>query len=245
MKMMNAYLTPFDRRRWAFGLIELMVVVAILAILLGLAFPLLTKLRGQAATTICAANLSQIAHALNSYAVEGKGFVPRFGTYAEPIGPNHPMWLVIVAPKLGAASNWTWSDLSGIRSLQCPRHPTPNIPSAYVQNNFAFESRPNWKGSPPVQIGRVRNAARVPWILEAKNLFGPSIYGPYDAIYFEPHHSVRTPDQVVTRVEFARHAGRRSNVLFFDGHVSTASPGGIGIDDFNDGIVGRFAGSQD
>jgi prepilin-type processing-associated H-X9-DG protein len=223
-----------------FTVIELMVVAGICAILLGLLLPVINRVMGHGAAVRCSANLSQLGQALSTYAVDNRGFIPRYGRYAEPTGPNYPMWLVAVAPRIGAPRNWTWSDLPKLSALQCPKHPVAGIPSGYVQNNFAFETQPDWRGSPPVQLGSIKNTARVPWLLEATNSFGPSIYGSYDAIFFEPYHSVRTPDQLATRVEWARHSGRKSNVLFFDGHVAAHRSGEIPLESFNDQIARRF-----
>jgi prepilin-type processing-associated H-X9-DG protein len=122
--------------------------------------------------------------------------------------------------------------------LQCPSHPTEKIPSGYVLNAFAFETQPAWDGSPPVPMGKVRNAAQVAWLLEASNWFGPSEYL-FDGIYYEPYHIVRTPDQLALRVNMSRHGKAGSNVLFADGHVAMLRPTELRLDMLDDGIRQR------
>lgn len=124
--------------------------------------------------------------------------------------------------------------------LQCSRHPTEGIPSAFVINSFSFESKPRWVGSPPVQISKVKQPSLVPFLLEASNLFGESIFGAYDAIFFEPYHSVRSPEQVTQRISWNRHGARGSNVLCFDGHVELAGSDRFPLESFDDGVRNRY-----
>ena len=64
----------------AFTLVELLVVIGIIALLLAILLPALSKSREQAKTVQCLSNLRQIAHAAHAYAAEWKGYtVPGYG----------------------------------------------------------------------------------------------------------------------------------------------------------------------
>ncbi len=59
-----------------FTLIELLTVIAIIAILAGLLFPVLSKVRRQANLTSCVSNLRQIGTGISSYVAEFNGMLP-------------------------------------------------------------------------------------------------------------------------------------------------------------------------
>jgi len=73
---MNTSLTPAANRRTAFTLVELLVVVAIIAVLISMLLPTLNKVRRQASAVQCASNLKQIAMGIVLYSSDHKGTLP-------------------------------------------------------------------------------------------------------------------------------------------------------------------------
>jgi prepilin-type N-terminal cleavage/methylation domain-containing protein len=68
-------------RRKAFTLVELLVVIGIIAVLIGVLLPALSKARKQAQLTVCMSNQKQLVAALLMYCGDNKG--------AFPGGPGH------------------------------------------------------------------------------------------------------------------------------------------------------------
>src|SRR2546421_2291711 len=63
-----------DKR--GFTLVELLVVIGIIALLISILMPALSKAREQAKRVACGSNLHQMAMALQMYANDNKGFYP-------------------------------------------------------------------------------------------------------------------------------------------------------------------------
>jgi len=75
-----------------FTLIEMLAVMAILAVLAGLLFPVVAKSREQARKTACMSNLRQIGMALSLYASNHGGVIPTTESPNEAIRATHHIW---------------------------------------------------------------------------------------------------------------------------------------------------------
>jgi prepilin-type N-terminal cleavage/methylation domain-containing protein/prepilin-type processing-associated H-X9-DG protein len=97
--------------RAGFSLIELLVVVAIIAILIGLLLPTLQLVRESANTVKCAAQLRQIGQAIMNYAGSNGGLLPAwsgFHAYPDDVAPDDPLgpgWIACIERYSGAKAD--------------------------------------------------------------------------------------------------------------------------------------------
>jgi prepilin-type N-terminal cleavage/methylation domain-containing protein/prepilin-type processing-associated H-X9-DG protein len=71
--------------RSGFTLVELLIVISLIALLMGLLFPVFSAVRGQARATKCRHNLNQFGYALSLYVEDYRGWLPRRGQGVRPV----------------------------------------------------------------------------------------------------------------------------------------------------------------
>src|SRR5438094_657954 len=104
-------------RARGFTLVELLVVIGIIAVLIGILIPALSKARTAAVTTACLSNLRQIGISFNQYATENHGWLPGPGPERDfRIAPGalaltFPERMVLAGTlKMQLPLGWQWTD---------------------------------------------------------------------------------------------------------------------------------------
>jgi prepilin-type N-terminal cleavage/methylation domain-containing protein/prepilin-type processing-associated H-X9-DG protein len=124
--MPNPLLVHPPRPLRAFTLVELLVVIGIIAILVGILMPSLSKARAQAAETKCQSNLRQWMIGLQMYVNQSKGALPRTGDdgdrATEPVGvwDSPALWFNALPPLVSSKPYSELQDLYTMTGLRLP-----------------------------------------------------------------------------------------------------------------------------
>jgi len=217
-----------------FTLIELLVVVAIIGILASLLMPVVLRANRSAMTANCSSNLRQIQIAVMHYAKQyGNNIVPT-STYYWAIRLE---WYELLEPFVKETRIW-----------RCPAKDRASV--GFGQNyrcmcgvDSALYSLMLWYGPVPMDrlvnpsgsihfcdTGYVRNKDVEPskWIDDSRAVTGGYCRFPLDCVHGEGLYTYWDSDPWRP---IPRHPGKKTNCLFFDGHVeSHRTPDLVGKD---------------
>lgn len=115
---MKTQATQCPGKKHAFTLIELLVVVSIIALLVSILLPALSRARDQARTVMCMANQKQLHLATQLYVEDSDGYWPYFNTDLHPVyGANTP-WDTVICMYLGGGGSF--GDVGDSEYFTCP-----------------------------------------------------------------------------------------------------------------------------
>ncbi|MEI8037344.1 MAG: prepilin-type N-terminal cleavage/methylation domain-containing protein [Verrucomicrobiota bacterium] len=203
-------------RARGFTLVELLVVVAMLAVLAGLATPSLRRALRKATAIRCAAKLQSLGAATLLYTQDHDGQLPR--SFHSAGAHGQPGWAVSIAPYLGVVDSQIQSAWAGVFNAHF-RSPADGATDPFVYSygfNVHFEldsDGDDYQGSP----ASWRRLCQIP-------APGSTILmGQTRPVRFGDHlmcHQWSGLQAAKNALNHAIHDGK-ANYLFVDGHVET------------------------
>jgi len=225
-----------------FTLIEILVVVAIIALLISILLPSLAAARAQSRTTLCLGNLHQSGIAIMAYAAEHKGFVPRGGN-VENFWTGEVHWTTVVLRQMGGnmagiirqankdgvrLNQLLWEALKKQPVFHCPQRASDASADeaiSYIVN--AFGRKP---GDPevrkPTQLTDWKHPAQVVYLTEIEHSRTSATirtaFTDKRLSYFDTYEVAHLPSAPTgnRRIARAMHQKRNTGCLFADGHAA-------------------------
>jgi prepilin-type processing-associated H-X9-DG protein len=133
-------------------LVELLVVIGIIALLISILLPSLTRARRAAQTTVCMSNVRQIALAVIQYANDNKGVLPYYSKGAHDYDPLRDL------VDRGYIKGWSWGtpvDTYLGQMTMTRIVPVYKCPGEILDNDVV--NAPAWNWGLPSHTGRFRN----------------------------------------------------------------------------------------
>lgn len=155
-------------RREAFTLVELLVVLAAIALLIAILAPAVSRARAQGRNAACLSNLHQLGVAAAAYATQNRGVLRAAADVGEP------SWIYFLARELNERpASYTQVPVDRMRVAQCPERasgqPLPFL--GYLVNGMnpaGPRDDGNWIKNPWIRLDRGRRANSTVYLVDAE-----------------------------------------------------------------------------
>jgi len=234
--------------RPGFTLVELLVVIGIIALLISILLPALSKARAQAQTVQCMAHLHDIGIALASYVVDNKGY----GMIEFFVSPNPPptfssnstftsYWFAgYGTPVSPSTLNWDYTQgylvpyFKDPRIIDCPTltdeltgissaGSNSNVPRVAYGWNPAFNTY-QFNGVTAIKFSIIQKPTETFALADSATFNISTPPGTLNTSYsLYPPPNPANPNTFGPAFH-GRHTGGKGNVLWYDGHVTSEAP---------------------
>jgi prepilin-type N-terminal cleavage/methylation domain-containing protein/prepilin-type processing-associated H-X9-DG protein len=195
-----------------FTLIEMLVVIAIIALLAAILFPVFSRVRENARRTSCGSNMRQLALGLMQYVQDYDEMVPPERILHGACCDSGPTWRQLIFPYV-----------KSVQIYQCPSNPVKSRSDSSTWGPILY---PSYAGNvgPTLTVGtfQVVSLSSTGYRLARFNNPSLTIAIVESESTFEPRYQP-TAGTPATNKLFAGHLNV-SNYIFLDGHVKTLKP---------------------
>jgi prepilin-type processing-associated H-X9-DG protein/prepilin-type N-terminal cleavage/methylation domain-containing protein len=203
----------------AFTLVELLIVLAIVALIAAILLPVIAHERQQGFRSSCLSNMHQIGLALDAYTQDSDGLIPSSftdqGDWATALKVYAPANGVFRCPSAIVPPIWDIPVLS-----------KTHVAKGYAINNSLSDSTLSSSSTPPTSQNQIQFPATTVAFAECAYVAGPKpnmYFYPLELSAPDDRHHLRAGQTYVGSPGAVRHDGG-SNYAFVDGHARWYAP---------------------